>query len=121
MDEKPNLLPFNLDEMTPKQRQELCLAASESLFDTITTILSPANKGKYDSELADYAIRRESTEWLNLHSQLVQVGVDEFEVNKDLVVLHPDHAKHEKHSRLSLRQLGAWVELQKHNQNTEQF
>ena len=105
----------------PAQQEKLAfvkkLAASGAFVDAITSITDPDRGVKLDADLANDAMRHLTNKWLTEFGRSVYPNIDEFEINKDMVVLHPDHDQREEHSRFNLRQLRAWVDTQRHHNN----
>lgn len=63
----------------------------------------------WDEDLRKGYINKLANNWFKEFGRSVFPQMDEFEVSTDLVLLTPDHAQHEQHTRITLNHLGAWA------------
>jgi hypothetical protein len=59
--------------------------------------------------------KRLSQNWLDNYASGPFPNIDEFEIEEGLSVQTATHDQNERHGRINLRQLGAWIDTQKHN------
>ena len=93
------------------------LAASQLYYDSITKHTDPDQDSGYPEDMRRELVTQLSSQWLTDHARQLFPKIDEFEIDKDWVVQHPDHDQNDEHSRFSLRQLGAYLDTQKHHLN----
>jgi hypothetical protein len=117
------MLKSIMDILRPNPEQQARMqfiknvAASGVFVDTVSSILDPGEGRKLNPDLAIDAITELSNKWMSKHAAGVFPTIDELEIRPDLVINHLDHDKNENHHRLTLRQLSAWVDTQKRNEN----
>lgn len=100
--------------LSPEQQKRLALAKnvadSAAYYSAIEDSLQ---NGKYDPNIANKLATKLGSEWLNNHAPDIFPDIDEFEIGPDLVVTSTTHGQNERHSRMTMSQLGAWIDAQK--------
>lgn len=110
----------NLFQLSPEEQERHNLAMQISAADAYYKAIVPVlNREGHYSDFRDdirrELVRRLSEKWLNEHATQSHPHIDELEVEKDWVIRSNLFDQHEKHGRLTLRQLGTWIDTQKHN------
>ena len=89
--------------------------AALEYYNAISKQVGPDHESDYPDDMRYELAKTLGSRWLIEHARCIFPEVDEFEITKELVVEHPDHDQREDHQRVTMQQLKAWIDAQRHN------